>query len=92
MMLHTSDIEKGNDLREANHGTAHLLDVKKPKKKTRLTTIVSVSLEPDLAEEAKRVAGRYSMTVSALIRQLLITASAEGVRLTPRKQDESKVQ
>ena len=85
-MLHTSDIEKGNDLREENHG--RVLVTKPRKKKTRLTTVVSVSLEPDLAEEAKRVAGRYSMTVSALIRQLLITASADGVKLTPRKDTE----
>ena len=57
------------------------------KRKNRLTTIVSVSLEPELAEEAKRVAARYSMTVSGLIRQLLITASVDGVKLTPRKED-----
>ena len=89
-MAYTSDIEEVNDIRE---GTARLL-VTKPKRarktKTRLTTVVSVSLEPDLAEEAKRVAMRYSMTVSHLIRQLLITASVDGVKLTPRKDEDSK--
>lgn len=41
------------------------------KKKNRHTNIVSVSLEPELAEEAKRVARRLGLTVSGLIRALL---------------------
>ena len=80
-MQDTSILAKVNDLGE---GTAHFV-TKAKKPKTRLTTVVSVSLEPELAEEAKRVAERYSMTVSGLIRQLLITASVDGVKLTPRK-------
>jgi antitoxin component of RelBE/YafQ-DinJ toxin-antitoxin module len=41
------------------------------KKRTRTTNILSVSLEPELAEEARRAAQRLGMTVSGLIRQLL---------------------
>jgi hypothetical protein len=53
--------------------TPDLQPVIKPakKKRTRTTNIISVSLEPELAEEARRTAQRLGMTVSGLIRQLL---------------------
>lgn len=41
------------------------------KRRNRNTNIISVSLEPELAEEAKRVARRLGLTVSGLIRALL---------------------
>lgn len=43
----------------------------KKKSRTRNTNIISVSLEPELADEAKRVARRLGLTVSGLIRALL---------------------
>jgi antitoxin component of RelBE/YafQ-DinJ toxin-antitoxin module len=52
---------------------------KKPKKaKTRHTTVVSVSLEPELHDDAKKMAKRYGMTVSLLIRVLLRRQSITG--------------
>jgi len=54
----------------------------KTKPKTRNTLIVSVSLEPELHEEAKTIARRYGMSISMLIRQLLRRQIADGGDLT----------
>src|SRR6516225_6717564 len=53
--------------------TPDLQPVIKPAKKKQTLTwqVVSVSLEPELAEEARRTAQRLEIPVSGLIRQLL---------------------
>ena len=60
------------------------------KKKTRNTTIISISLEPEEALEARRVAKRFGLTVSGLIRLLLRERAITGAEITirPKESDE----
>ena len=57
-----------------------------PKKKRAGTTnIVSISLERELTDEAKRVARSYGMTLSGLIRQMLRAQIMTDADLTIRR-------
>jgi antitoxin component of RelBE/YafQ-DinJ toxin-antitoxin module len=62
------------------------------KKRAGKTNIVSVSLDRELADEAKRVARSLGMTLSGLIRQLLRAQIMTDADLTiprERKEDDS---
>ena len=57
-------------------------------KPNRKTTIVSVSLESELHQEAKKTAHRLGMTVSMLVRQLLRRQIQTGGDLTVSEKPE----
>jgi antitoxin component of RelBE/YafQ-DinJ toxin-antitoxin module len=56
------------------------------KKRAGRTNIISVSLDPELADEAKRVARSLGMTVSELIRHLLRAQSMTDADFTIRRE------